>query len=406
MTLREFVRFHLLKALLIFIVIQLAVIAFVQNYDHRPVAEADQVSVPSGHNVKIAPLDNDKDKDETDELSLKQVNSPEHGVTEQRQNILYYTPNKGFTGKDSLTYTISDGKKESKPAYIVIQVDQNLPPIAKNDTVEAYSGRSAVFDVLRNDTDREQDSIFIREFTQPIYGKLQLTGNSLAYTADHSAHGADSFMYSVSDGFTVSEQAKVLINIKPETDPCYPWLSSDIGDAAIPGSFTCANNTFTIKASGSDIWNNFDGFHYAYQYVSGDCEMYTKVESLEGTHEWTKAGVMARETLNGGSKMAFVCVTTGNGVTSHQRTTAGGGAEGGDRDPDKKAPYWVKLVRKGDTFSYYVAPDGKSWKKMDEADVPMTKNIYIGFAVTNHDNSNIGTGVFSNFHLTGKVAKF
>lgn len=405
MTLREFMRFHLLKALLIFIAIQLGVIAFIQSYDHRPVAKADQVSVPQGHTAKISPLDNDTDKDENTDLSLQNVSSPEHGVVKQEQNELYYTPNKGYIGKDSLTYMASDGKKDSKPAYIVIQVNKNLPPVANNDTTYTYSGISSMINVLNNDTDKEGDSIFIKEFTQPVHGKLHLTDNNLIYAADNSYKGPVSFSYIISDGLNNSKKATVYITIKSKSDPCYPWFSSDIGDAAIPGSFSCKNGTFIIKASGSDIWNNADGCHFAYQQVNGDCEMYAKVVSLKGTHEWTKAGVMARESLNGNSKMAFVCVTTKNGVTYHERTTTGGSAQGGDRYPDKKAPYWVKLIRKGDTFSYYVSPDGRSWKKMGSADVPMSKDIYIGFAATNHDNSHTCTAVFGTHRLIARTVQ-
>jgi regulation of enolase protein 1 (concanavalin A-like superfamily) len=101
-----------------------------------------------------------------------------------------------------------------------------------------------------------------------------------------------------------------------------------------------------------------------------------------------------------------VCVTNKNGVTYHQRIIANQAVDGGDSEPDIKAPYWLKINRKGDTFSYYGSVDGKTWKKMGSSSVSMTKSVYIGFAVTSHNNSEICKAVFSNYQLTGKIAKF
>jgi hypothetical protein len=41
MDMREFMRLYLFKALLIFVIIQIAIIAFVQNFNHRPQAIPD-----------------------------------------------------------------------------------------------------------------------------------------------------------------------------------------------------------------------------------------------------------------------------------------------------------------------------------------------------------------------------
>jgi regulation of enolase protein 1 (concanavalin A-like superfamily) len=403
MNLREFTRFHLLKVLLALVAIQIAVVAVVQNINHRPQARSDQASVIEGRSVKISPLSNDFDKDEKDELAILQVSKPLHGSVEQKGNILIYTSDNGFNGSDSLTYTISDGLKESKSCAITILVNMNLKPLANNDIVEVYCGGNAIIDVLKNDNDREADSIFIVSFSQPVHGKLELSGTQFLYSANNSTNQADSFRYVISDGKSNSDSATVHITIKSKNDPCYPWLSSDIGDAARPGSFSYVNKSFVIQASGADIWTNSDGFYYAYQYINGDCEMYTKVESLEANHEWAKAGIMVRESLNSGSRNAFVCVTNKNGVTCQQRLITNESSDAGNRIPDVKAPYWMKLIRKGNYFSYFVSADGLNWSNLGNAEVPMAKNVYVGFAVTSHNNNEISKAVFSNYGLIGKA---
>lgn len=401
MTLREFLRFHLLKALIALVVLQMIIIAIIQNFNHRPNAIRDAANVIEERTVKITPLSNDTDKDDNEELSVQNVLSPLNGKVEQNKNLLYYTPSVGFVGVDSFAYTVSDGKKESNQGYVVITVNKNLEPVGNKDSVGIYVGGVISIDVLGNDEDREDDSIFIAEYTNAKFGKLKLSEGKLVYTAGNSAQ-LDSFHYIVSDGRTNSEKITVLINVMSKNSPSYPWLSMDIGNYAIPGSFEVKNNKIIVKASGRDIWNELDGFRYVYQQISGDFEMVAKVDSLIGSHQWVKGTLMARESLAGGSKASVLVLSTQNGATVHNRFTANERMEGTDKHPEGKSPYWLKLTRQGDTFNYFISPDGIKWKKMETIQNPMSKSIYLGFGVTSHDNNELGKAVFSNFKIMAK----
>lgn len=80
--------------------------------------------------------------------------------------------------------------------------------------------------------------------------------------------------------------------------------------------------------------------------------------------------------------------------------------EGGARDTEIKVPYWVKLSRVGDSCIYNVSSDGRKWKRMSAVNLPMAKDIYIGFAVCSHDNSEICKAIFSHYKLTAETANF
>jgi len=99
MTLREFMRFHLLKVLLIFVGIQVGIVAIIQNYNHPPHAWPDRVSMIEGRRIEITPLLNDSDKDVEDVITLLSFTTPAHGSVEQKEKMFYYTPGKGFTAK-------------------------------------------------------------------------------------------------------------------------------------------------------------------------------------------------------------------------------------------------------------------------------------------------------------------
>src|SRR5262249_5907012 len=76
-----------------------------------------------------------------------------------------------------------------------------------------------------------------------------------------------------------------------------PWLSDDIGAVAFPGDASFNGSAFMVSGSGDDIWNNADAFHYVYRPMTGNGEIIARVQRIENTDPWAKAGVMIRETL-------------------------------------------------------------------------------------------------------------
>jgi len=168
-----------------------------------------------------------------------------------------------------------------------------------------------------------------------------------------------------------------------------------------------------MTGSGADIWDNGPGageyhneFHFAYKMLTGAGSIVAKVESAENTNAWAKAGVMIRETLDGGSKHAFAAVTPANGVASQARPDTGAAsfntAQGGIT-----APHWVKLERGiSGSFTVFHSANGSSWEPVTGAtsqNIPMGSNVYIGLAVTSHDADLTCQAVFSNVTTIGTV---
>jgi len=180
------------------------------------------------------------------------------------------------------------------------------------------------------------------------------------------------------------------------------------GYAASTGSFVeDPAGTFTMTGSGADIWDNADEFHFAYKTLTGPGTIVARVESVENTNDWAKAGVMIRETLEPGSTHAFACVTPANGVASQGRIDTGGSsfntAEGGIT-----APHWVMLERSiSGVFTVSHSTDGSTWIPVAGAtptNIQMGATVYIGLAVTSHDTALTCQAVFSNVTTTGNVS--
>jgi len=213
------------------------------------------------------------------------------------------------------------------------------------------------------------------------------------------AMGADGNLYYAA--INVGEIRKIAVGVAPSPLPA-PWADRDIGNAGTTGSASYASGTYTVAGSGDDIYNTADSFHYAYQPLTGDGQIVAHVASLANTDPWAKAGVMIRETLTGGAANAMMAVTPGNG-TNFQWRAAAGGTSNTTAGPVATAPYWVRLVRSGATFTGSVSSDGATWTTVGTATIAMASAVYIGLPVTAHNVTALNTATFDHVSL-GPVA--
>jgi hypothetical protein len=168
------------------------------------------------------------------------------------------------------------------------------------------------------------------------------------------------------------------------------WLNQDIGSVGIAGSATYANGTFTVNGAGTSVWGTADGFHFAYQALSGDGTIVARVASLTPS---STAGVMIRETLNPGSTELFSAYYNQNMYMNYRLSTGGntGQAIGGSA----ALPYWVKVVRSGSTLSGYSSSDGVNWAQLGTSQtISMAQTVYIGLGVTSNSTSTLATASF------------
>jgi regulation of enolase protein 1 (concanavalin A-like superfamily) len=143
-----------------------------------------------------------------------------------------------------------------------------------------------------------------------------------------------------------------------------------------------------------------DAFQYVYQPLNGNGQITARVTGIDFTDEWAKAGVMIRETLTPGSRHASMFLTAGNGLAFQRRMTTSGISDhttGGAGS----APYWVRLVRSGNQISAYRSTNGSTWVQVGTTiSVNMSANVFIGFAVTSHNNSTSCLATFDNVSVS------
>jgi len=177
------------------------------------------------------------------------------------------------------------------------------------------------------------------------------------------------------------------------------WIDADIGNVGSAGEASSLNGLFNLIASGDDIWDVADSFHFAARPLIGDGQIVARVTSFQFTDPWAKAGVMFRESFSPGSRHALMAVTA-EGNSAFQSRTNANGASANTLGPAAKIPHWIKLVRAGNVFTGYVSADGKDWQRVDSVTIPLGKTIYAGLALTAHNNSALNSSLFDNVEVS------
>ena len=166
-----------------------------------------------------------------------------------------------------------------------------------------------------------------------------------------------------------------------------PWSAVDIGGPAIAGqSSSTDGQAFNISAAGSDIWSSSDEFHFVYQPIDGDVEVYARVDAVSYAHAWSKAGVMIRSSLAANAAHGFALVSAGKGIAFQRRSTTGSGSMN-TSGPAATAPYWVRLVRAGTQVTASVSINGTTWTTLGSDTISLGQRAYVGIAVTSHNTS-------------------
>jgi hypothetical protein len=179
-----------------------------------------------------------------------------------------------------------------------------------------------------------------------------------------------------------------------------PWLTQDIGTVGLAGTAGFTNSVFTLVGAGGDIQGTADAFRFVYVTATGDCTITARVVSVQNIDPWSKAAVMIRASLAAGAANAFIAVTPGNGVTWQYRSSTGGGTSYNSTS-GPSAPYWVKLVRSGNTFTGYRSPNGVTWTPQGTNTFTMSSTVYVGLALTSHNSSSLGTATFDHVTAPG-----
>ena len=182
------------------------------------------------------------------------------------------------------------------------------------------------------------------------------------------------------------------------------WLSYDVGTVGLAGSFVQADDTLLVRGSGSDIWYSADAFHYVYKTLSGDGVITAKIESMQNTAPWAKAGLMIRESLDADSRQIIAFMSPMNGTALQGRSSTGGSTAGFAEVSGLAAPYWLRLKRVGNSFTAYQSSDSSTWTTLGSTTITMASSVKIGLAVCSVNDGTLCNAVFNHVEIEHQAA--
>ena len=268
----------------------------------------------------------------------------------------------------------------------------NRPPVAVNDTLSATEDTTASYtatQLLGNDSDPDNDSIFIASVTRGIGGDVTLNPDgTVTFTPDPNFNGTATFTYTVSDGNLLSAPATVTITVAAVNDPAViggtdtgsvtedldvtagnlttngalTVTDPDAGEASFQGTVTPsagALGTLTIAPNGT--WT-YSVPNSAVQYLkSGETKVETfTVSTVDGTQQTVTV------TIHGVSDTAVIggdaagSVTEDLNVNGQGNLTTNGALTVTDPDTGEASFHGTVTPSAGALGTLTIAPNG-SW---------------------------------------------
>ncbi|PHR92583.1 MAG: hypothetical protein COA69_07030 [Robiginitomaculum sp.] len=173
---------------------------------------------------------------------------------------------------------------------------------------------------------------------------------------------------------------------------------ADVGDVSISGNtvFDATQNTYTLTASGANIWGTQDAFQYVWKEMSGDVFASADIKWVgEGKDLHRKAGIMIRESLAPDARYADVMIH-GDGLVALQYREERGGETRQIFALQQNASR-VRLEKEGDYVFLSVADEDGIWRAAGgNMRIPFKDGFLVGLGVSAHDNTLTETAIFSD----------
>ena len=193
----------------------------VNAVNDAPTAHNSSVITQEGKPVSISLTGNDPDGDL---LTYIIVRGPSNGSLQGIAGTspkVSYTPKANFSGTDSFTFKVSDKTAQSAVATVLITIEAvNDRPTANDDNaITQEDTKISSIDVLKNDTDVENDRLKVTSVTQGKNGSVSINSdNTLSYTPNENFYGSDAFTYTISDGKGGTDAAAVRVKVEAVND--------------------------------------------------------------------------------------------------------------------------------------------------------------------------------------------
>jgi uncharacterized protein YhjY with autotransporter beta-barrel domain len=148
--------------------------------------------------------------------SITIVTAPTQGTATLNGTTLSYTPNKGYFGADSFTFTATGPGGTSGAGTVNITVSTQ-PPLADNLSFILPLNTPTTLDLQPFISGSAISGV--RVVTQPAHGEVSVNGTKITFTPKTDFFGADTFTYAAFGNAGTSPPATVKVTVTGRPDP-------------------------------------------------------------------------------------------------------------------------------------------------------------------------------------------
>ncbi|WP_345375540.1 Ig-like domain-containing protein [Frondihabitans cladoniiphilus] len=219
-------------------------------------------------------------------------------VVIKADGTLDYTPKAGFSGNDTVTYTVTDTSGNTGTATITFAV----APRAVDDSFTTPSATALAITSTQLTGNDLGSSLGVVSTTTPAHGTLVANGATYTYTPEAGFSGTDSFTYTVRDasGQTATATARILVG-DLAADHAYTTPSSQKLTVTAPGLLAGAtgtgltaaldsaptHGTVTVDPTGAFVYTPATGFSgtdsFTYRITDGSGQVSTGTATVTVT---------------------------------------------------------------------------------------------------------------------------
>ncbi|MDM7887425.1 Ig-like domain-containing protein [Curtobacterium sp. RHCJP20] len=282
------------------------------------------------------------------DLAVTDNTDPGHGTVEVGKDGSYtYTPEPGYSGKDTFDVTITDGSGNTTTGTVTITV----APKAVDDAVTTTTDTPVDVPVLRND---KGTALRVTGVGTAANGTVRTTDTGVTYTPAAGWSGTDTFTYTVTDGTGSTATATVTVTVTPTAGDDVLQTPANTSLAISPETLT-GNDT----GSGLTVTGATEPRHGTVTKAADGTLVYTPTTGWSGTDTFAYTVTDA----SGQTATATVTVLVGAVATPDQGTTTTNGtltvpAERGVLADDSGTGLTATLDRKPQHGTVDLAKDG------------------------------------------------
>ncbi len=317
------------------------------------------------------------------DLDLSQVEQPGPfpNIILGRRSFSQILLNAG--GSINVSVTLTNTKDES----ISTTVTENLPPqwTAENISNDGtFSNGTITWDVT-------VDPAGTLELTYTAVSSESSSGESPEFSGVTSSNLGD---------IKIEGESKVFVS---ESVGIFEG-HADIGEVDVEGSATFSDGIYEVLGGGADIWGTADEFHFAYTEMSRSFSIQAQILTLpfESGSNWVKSALMVRNDLSPESIHYDTLVRTDLQVDSQWRLQPGEDSQSTSSRllPLEAQDGRLRIVRVGDLFqTWYFNIQDSEWQLYDSRTIEMEAPVFVGLAVTSHEEGSLSIGEFSNVEI-------